>query len=161
MKYFLVNIFREKSLLADAFSGRILIDGVDIAQLGLGTLRSKLTIIPQVTTIQCRLCLRRSWPECIEWSKEGQACPLWYDLAPPPAPSPLPPVNKMSLFLCLPLWRRSSLLTGAGEEQSMLLIRKLFPVQCRIGLPDPYYFIKDSTKFKKKIQSWSSSLLLI
>jgi hypothetical protein len=43
--------FREKSLLANAFSGRILIDGVDIAELGLGTLRSKLTIIPQVTKI--------------------------------------------------------------------------------------------------------------
>ncbi len=50
-KYFLVKICCEKSLLADTFSGRILIDGVDIAQLGLGTLRSKLTIIPQVATI--------------------------------------------------------------------------------------------------------------
>ncbi len=42
---------QSQSLLADAFSGRILIDGVDIAELGLGTLRSKLTIIPQVTTV--------------------------------------------------------------------------------------------------------------
>ena len=36
-------------------SGQIVIDGVDIAELGLHDLRSKLTIIPQVGTanIQC------------------------------------------------------------------------------------------------------------
>ena len=36
-------------------SGQIVIDGVDIAELGLHDLRSKLTIIPQVgtTNIQC------------------------------------------------------------------------------------------------------------
>ncbi len=159
--YFFVKKFVVKSLLADAFSGRILIDGVDIAELGLGTLRSKLTIIPQVTTIHNVVFAwedldQRVWKD-IKITRLSRRRMIW--LLPQPHP-PLSRQQDVSLSVSS-VWRRSSLLTGAGEEHWMLLIRKLFPVQCRIDLPDPYYFIKDSTKFKKKIQSLNSSLLLI
>ncbi len=45
----------------------------------------------------------------IEWCIEDQAFLLSYDLAPPPSP-----VSNISLFLNLPVCRRSSLLTGEG-----------------------------------------------
>jgi hypothetical protein len=37
------------------------------------------------------------------------------DWAPHPLPSPPPPVNKLSLFISLPVCRQSSLLTGERE----------------------------------------------
>jgi hypothetical protein len=45
---------------------------------------------------------------------EDQAFSMSCDLAPPPIPSPLYPVSKLTLFLRLPVCRRSSLLTGEG-----------------------------------------------
>ncbi len=53
-------------------------------------------------------------PESIECFIEKQASsPSYDDLAPPPS---LPPssIGKLSLFLTLPVCRRSSLLTGEG-----------------------------------------------
>ena len=52
----------------------------------------------------------------IELFTEDQALALSSDLAPPPHPSPLSPVSKLSLFLSLPVCSRSSLLTGEGER---------------------------------------------
>jgi len=49
--------------------------------------------------------------ESIELFIEDQAFSPSYDLAPPPPPSP---VSKLSLFLSLPMYRRSSLLAGEG-----------------------------------------------
>lgn len=43
-----LSLFR----IIEAVGGRILIDGVDIASLGLLDLRSRLTIIPQVNRIK-------------------------------------------------------------------------------------------------------------
>ena len=37
--------------IIEAASGNIVIDGIDISKIGLNDLRSKLTIIPQVTTV--------------------------------------------------------------------------------------------------------------
>ncbi len=54
-------------------------------------------------------------PESIKWFIENQALLPSDDLAPPP-PGPSP-VGKMSLFLSLPVCRRSSLLrAGRGDE---------------------------------------------
>ncbi len=90
--------FREKSLLADAFSGRILIDGVDIAELGLGTLRSKLTIIPQVTTIHNVVFAREDPDQRVlkNLKRTRLSCCGIIGSSPP---APLPPVSKLSLFL--------------------------------------------------------------
>jgi ABC-type cobalamin/Fe3+-siderophores transport system ATPase subunit len=38
-------------------TGRILIDGVDIATVGLHTLRRRITIIPQVSALETTVCL--------------------------------------------------------------------------------------------------------
>jgi len=47
-------------------AGRIVIDGVDVAQIGLHNLRSQLTIIPQVSELCCIIgpcCSNTSvWP---------------------------------------------------------------------------------------------------
>ena len=43
----MLTLFR----LIDQLAGRILIDGVDIARLGIDALRSQLAIIPQVSSI--------------------------------------------------------------------------------------------------------------
>jgi len=43
----MLTLFR----LIDQMAGRILIDGVDIASLGIDALRSQLAIIPQVSSI--------------------------------------------------------------------------------------------------------------
>jgi len=40
-----LSLFR----IVEAAEGSILVDGVDISNIGLHTLRSRLTIIPQVT----------------------------------------------------------------------------------------------------------------
>ncbi len=48
--------------------------------------------------------------ESIEWLIEDQDfSPSWFGSLPPPSPS-----SKLSLFLSLPLFRRSSILTGEG-----------------------------------------------
>ncbi len=65
-------------------------------------------------------------PESIEGFIENQAFLLSFDLAPPPPASPLP-VSKLSLFISLPVCRRSSLLTGEGvgeEEPNHTTARK-------------------------------------
>jgi hypothetical protein len=49
---------------------------------------------------------------CIEYKAFSPS----YDFAPAPSPPPPPPINKLSLFLSLPVYRRSSLLTGEGGE---------------------------------------------
>ena len=48
----MLTLFR----LIDQLAGRILIDGVDIANLGINALRSNLAIIPQVDTLQFWTC---------------------------------------------------------------------------------------------------------
>jgi hypothetical protein len=49
------------------------------------------------------------------------------------APSPSPPVSKLSLFLSLSVYRRSSLLTGkgggVGEEPNHTTARKFGPLK--------------------------------
>lgn len=42
-----LSLFR----IVEAAEGSILVDGVDISNIGLHTLRSRLTIIPQVTML--------------------------------------------------------------------------------------------------------------
>lgn len=42
-----LSLFR----LVEAVSGKVIIDGVDISQIGLHALRRKLTILPQVTPL--------------------------------------------------------------------------------------------------------------
>jgi hypothetical protein len=51
--------------------------------------------------------------ESIEWVIEDQAFLPSYDLAPPLNPTPST-ISKLSLFLSLLAYRRSSLLTGGG-----------------------------------------------
>lgn len=73
-----------KSTLALSFfrfveptEGRIIVDGVDIANIGLTDLRSKLTIIPR-TCLAIGTCLKsrssnRRGPDCPEWDIEVHA----------------------------------------------------------------------------------------
>ncbi len=66
-------------------------------------------------------------PESIQCKIEYQAFSPSYDLAPSPSP-PLSdsPVNKLSLFLSLPVCRQSSLLTeGGGEEPKHMMLYPL------------------------------------
>ncbi len=69
-----------------------------------------------------------SLPESIEWFLEAQAFFRSRDSAPRPSSPPPSPVNKLSLFLNLPVSRRSSLLTrggeGVGEEPNYTTARK-------------------------------------
>ena len=48
----MLTLFR----LIDQLAGRILIDGVDIASLGIDALRSQLAIIPQVPSLCLLAC---------------------------------------------------------------------------------------------------------
>ncbi len=66
--------------------------------------------------IQRMISIRKSWAvkASIKWFIEDQAFSLSYDLAPHPPPAPSPG-SKLSLFLSLPVCRRSSLLTGGGR----------------------------------------------
>ncbi len=69
-------------------------------------------------------------PEMIEWFIEDQAFLRSYDSTPRTPPPPTSPVSKSSLFLSLPVCRRSSLLTGkgAGVEPNHRTARKLGPL---------------------------------
>ncbi len=66
---------------------------------------------------------------------ENKAFSPSYDLGPPPPP-PLSPVSELSLFLSLPVCRRSSLLKGEGEEPNnttatkSLILYKSFNTRC-------------------------------
>jgi hypothetical protein len=53
-------------------------------------------------------------PENIELSIEDQAFLRWYDLVPLAPPFTPSPVGDLSLFLSLPVCRRSNLRTGGG-----------------------------------------------
>jgi hypothetical protein len=79
-----------------------------------------------------RLSMYVASPESIEWFIEDQAFFLWLHSA----PLPRPPISKLSLFLGLPLCRRSSLLTGEGGqevcvEQYQTTARKHGPLYCK------------------------------
>ncbi len=65
---------------------------------------------------QGMISIRKSWAvrASIKWFIEDQAFSLSYDLAPHPPPA-TSPGSKLSLFLSLPMCRRSSLLTGRGR----------------------------------------------
>ncbi len=56
----------------------------------------------------------RIGPESMEWFIEDQVLSLSFDLASPPPSSPL---SKLSLFLSLPMHRRSSFLEGRGGRR--------------------------------------------
>ena len=56
--------------LIDVTCGRVLLDGIDVAKIGLDALRSQLAIIPQVSCLfrqledLCAQCLCMPWSHC-------------------------------------------------------------------------------------------------
>ncbi len=109
--------------------------------------------------IDCGFSLRKAFIEhttrdFIEWFIENQAFLRTYALAPPRPPPPPSPLSKLSLFLSLPVCRRSSLLTerggGVGEELNFLL------EDWRIRIRNYYYESESDSGSPKNYRSYNS-----